>query len=75
MDFLWRRVSMRKATISLSTDAVAPKRRGKNSGRTARAVSRRDPFLEHLDQARRLMVPLAGKKGIYTDEDVFKIVS
>jgi metal-responsive CopG/Arc/MetJ family transcriptional regulator len=60
--------------LALKLDAAA-QNRGISRSQYIQDMLKRDLFLEHLDQARRWMVPLARKKGIYTDEDVFKIVS
>jgi metal-responsive CopG/Arc/MetJ family transcriptional regulator len=72
---------MRNAiTISLPEDLArdlnaAAKRRGKSRSQYVQDMLKRDLFLEHLDQARQRLVPQARKRGIYTDEDVFKAVS
>jgi metal-responsive CopG/Arc/MetJ family transcriptional regulator len=67
-------------TISLPPELahkldLAAEGRGISRSQYIQELLKRDLFLEHLEQARKRLVPLARKRGIYTDEDVFRLVS
>lgn len=51
------------------------KRRGKTRSAVIRDALKHEFFRDHLEGARKILVPLARKQGIFTDEDVFKLVS
>ena len=61
--------SMRK-----ELDALA-KRTGKTRTQVVREAVRRQIALERFRALREQLVPQAQARGIYTDEDVFKLVS
>jgi len=48
---------------------------GKSRSEVVRDALRRHLTLQLFEKARRELVPFAEAKGIFTDEDVFKIVS
>jgi predicted transcriptional regulator len=48
---------------------------GRSRSEVVREALRRQLFLDLLEEARRQLVPLAEAQGIFTDEDVFKLVS
>jgi predicted transcriptional regulator len=48
---------------------------GRSRSDVVRDALRRQLFLDRLQELRRQLVPLAEAQGIFTDEDVFKIVS
>ncbi|MGH9380001.1 MAG: ribbon-helix-helix protein, CopG family [Thermoanaerobaculia bacterium] len=48
---------------------------GRSRSEVVREALRRQLTLELLEEARRKLIPLAEARGIYTDEDVFKLVS
>jgi predicted transcriptional regulator len=48
---------------------------GRSRSEVVRDALRRQLTLELFEQARRQIIPFAEARGIYTDEDVFKIVS
>jgi len=62
------------AALAKSLDASA-KRSGKTRSQWVQDAVRKSLFIEHLDRARKELIPSARKQGIFTDEDVFKIVS
>ena len=77
----YRRVPMRETiTISLPKDMRkaldrVTKERGVSRSDVVREALRRTLFLEEFQALRERLIPLAQKQGIYTDEDVFKLVS
>ena len=54
---------------------LSARRQKKSRSQLVQAAVQRMLFLEKLDLARKELVPLARKQGIYTDEDVFKLLS
>ena len=48
---------------------------GRSRSEVVREALRRQLTLQLFEEARRKMVPFAEAQGIYTDEDVFKLVS
>jgi predicted transcriptional regulator len=48
---------------------------GRSRSDVVRDALRRQLTLQLFEEARRKMIPFAEAQGIYTDEDVFKIVS
>jgi len=48
---------------------------GKSRSEVVREALRRQLTLDLLAEARRQLIPFAEAQGIYTDEDVFKLVS
>lgn len=48
---------------------------GRSRSEVVREALRRQLTLELLEEARRQLIPFAEAQGIYTDEDVFKLVS
>jgi predicted transcriptional regulator len=48
---------------------------GRSRSEVVRGAMRRQLSLELLEEARRQLIPFAEAHGIYTDEDVFKLVS
>jgi predicted transcriptional regulator len=48
---------------------------GRRRSDIVRDALRRQLLLQRFRRLRRQLVPLAQKQGIYTDEDVFRIVS
>ena len=48
---------------------------GRSRSDVVREALRRQLFLDLLDEARRQLIPIAEAQGIFTDEDVFKLVS
>ena len=48
---------------------------GRSRSEVVREALRRQLTLQLFEQARRQIIPFAEALGIYTDEDVFKIVS
>jgi predicted transcriptional regulator len=48
---------------------------GRSRSEVIREALRRQLALDLLDEARRRLIPLAEARGIYTDEDVFKLLS
>jgi len=55
-------------------DALA-KRTGKTRTQVVREALRRQIALERFRALREQLIPQAQARGIYTDEDVFKLVS
>jgi metal-responsive CopG/Arc/MetJ family transcriptional regulator len=66
-------VSLPRA-ISKELDALV-KRTGKTRSEVVRDAVRRQLSLERFRALRERLVPKAQARGLYTDEDVFKIVS
>ena len=60
--------------ISKELDALV-KRTGKTRGEVVREAVRRQISLERFRALRERLVQKAQARGIYTDEDVFKLVS
>jgi metal-responsive CopG/Arc/MetJ family transcriptional regulator len=60
--------------ISKELDALV-KRTGKTRSELVREAVRRQISLERFRALRERLVPKAQARGIYTDEDVFKLVS
>jgi predicted transcriptional regulator len=48
---------------------------GRSRSEVVRDALRRQLTLQLFEEARRQMIPFAEAQGIYTDEDVFKLVS
>ncbi|MDP2481256.1 MAG: ribbon-helix-helix domain-containing protein [Candidatus Palauibacterales bacterium] len=48
---------------------------GRSRSEVVREALRRQLSLDLLEEARRQLIPFAEARGIYTDEDVFKLVS
>lgn len=48
---------------------------GRSRSEMVREALRRQLTLELVEEARRRLIPFAEAQGIYTDEDVFKLVS
>ena len=48
---------------------------GRSRSEVVRDALRRQLTVELFEEARRRIIPFAEAQGIYTDEDVFKIVS
>lgn len=48
---------------------------GRSRSEVARDALRRQLTIQLFEEARRKLIPFAEAQGIYTDEDVFKIVS
>jgi len=48
---------------------------GRSRSEVVREALRRQLTLELFEEARRQLIPFAEAQGIYTDEDVFKLVS
>jgi predicted transcriptional regulator len=48
---------------------------GRSRSEVVRDALRRQLTLQLFEEARRQIIPFAEAKGIYTDEDVFKLVS
>lgn len=48
---------------------------GRSRSEVVRDALRRQLTLELFEEARRQIIPFAEAQGIYTDEDVFKLVS
>jgi predicted transcriptional regulator len=61
-------------SIRKELDALA-KRTGKSRNQVVREAVRRQIALERFRTLREQLVPKARARGIYTDEDVFKLVS
>ncbi len=61
-------------SICKELDALA-KRTGKSRTEVVREAVRRQIALERFRALREQLVPEAQARGIYTDEDVFKLVS
>ena len=55
--------------------ARAAKRQKLTASQYVRDAVRRKLWLDALDETRRALIPKARAMGIYTDEDVFEIVS
>jgi uncharacterized protein YnzC (UPF0291/DUF896 family) len=55
--------------------ARAAKRQKLTTSEYVRDAVRRKLWLDAFDETRRKLIPKAHALGIYTDEDVFKIVS
>ncbi len=53
----------------------AAKQHGVSESEFVRRAVQHQLWADAFDQSRRTLVPKARAKGIYTDEDVFKIVS
>ena len=66
-------VSLPRA-ISKELDALV-KRTGKTRSEVVREAVRRQLSLERFRTLRERLVPKAQARGLYTDEDVFKLVS
>ena len=67
-------------TVSLPREmrqelARAAKRQKLTASEYVRDAVRRKLWLDAFDETRRRLIPSARAMGIYTDEDVFKIVS
>jgi metal-responsive CopG/Arc/MetJ family transcriptional regulator len=60
--------------ISKELDALV-KRTGKTRSEVVREAVRRQLSLERFRALRERLVPKAQARGLYTDEDVFKVVS
>ena len=50
-------------------------RTGRSRSEVVRDALRRQLSLQLFEEARRQIIPFAEAQGIYTDEDVFKLVS
>ncbi|MEK6286166.1 MAG: ribbon-helix-helix domain-containing protein [Acidobacteriota bacterium] len=61
-------------SIRKELDALA-KRTGKSRNQVVREAVRRQIALERFRALREQLVPKARARGIYTDEDVFNLVS
>lgn len=48
---------------------------GRSRSEVVREALRRHLTLELFEEARRQLIPFAEAQGIYTDEDVFKLIS
>jgi predicted transcriptional regulator len=48
---------------------------GRSRSEVVREALRRQLTLDLLEEARRQLIPFAEAQGIYTDEDVFRLVS
>lgn len=48
---------------------------GRSRSEVARDALRRQLTIQLFEEARRKLIPFAEAQGIYTDEDIFKIVS
>jgi metal-responsive CopG/Arc/MetJ family transcriptional regulator len=66
-------VSLPRA-ISKELDALV-KRTGKRRSEIVREALRRQIALERFRALRERLVPKAQSRGIYTDEDVFRLIS
>ena len=71
-----------RATITVSLPgamrrevARAAKRQKLTASEYVRDAVRRNLWLDAFDETRRALIPKARAIGVYTDEDVFKIVS
>jgi hypothetical protein len=53
----------------------AAKGQGVSESEFVRRALQHELWASAFEQSRRLLVPRARAKGIYTDEDVFKVVS
>lgn len=53
----------------------AAKDQGVSESEFVRRAVQRELWADAFDQSRRSLIPKARTKGIYSDEDVFKIVS
>ena len=67
-------------TVSLPTEmrrevARAAKKQKLTASEYVRDAVRRKLWLDAFDETRRALIPKARAMGIYTDEDVFEIVS
>ena len=67
-------------TVSLPSEmrrevARAAKRQKLTASEYVRDAVRRKLWLDAFDETRRRLIPKARAMGIYTDEDVFRIVS
>ncbi|MBA3607979.1 MAG: hypothetical protein H0W43_05640 [Chthoniobacterales bacterium] len=67
-------------TVSLSKEmrrelARAAKRQKLTASEYVRDAVRRKLWLDAFDETRRALIPKARALGIYTDEDVFELVS
>ena len=51
------------------------KKEHQDKGEIVREAIRKHLFRKDVDELRERMIPRAQKMGIYTDEDVFKLVS
>ena len=60
--------------ISSELDALA-KRTGRSRSEVVREAVRRQISLERFRALREKLVPKAQARGLYTDDDVFKLVS
>lgn len=60
--------------MSKELDALV-KRSGKSRSEVVREAVRRQLALEQFRALREKLVPKARARGVYTDEDVFKLVS
>ena len=60
--------------ISKELDALV-KRTGKTRSEVVREAVRRQLSLERFRALRERLIPKAQARGLYTDEDVFKLVS
>ena len=54
---------------------AAAKRKGQTRSQYVQEVLKKDLFLEHIDQVRKRLQPIARRRGWYTDEDIFREVS
>lgn len=71
-----------RATLTISLPPAlrkemgrAAKDQGVSESEFVRRAVQRELWADAFDQSRRSMIPKARAKGIYSDEDVFKIVS
>jgi hypothetical protein len=71
-----------RATLTISLPPVlrrelgrAAKRRGMTESEFVRRSVQQQVWADAFDAARRLLLPKARARGIYTDDDVFKVVS
>lgn len=71
-----------RATLTISLPpkarraiARAAKRQGVTQSEFVRRAVQHELWAEGVGWSRRVLVPKAKAKGVYTDEDVFKIIS
>jgi predicted transcriptional regulator len=73
---------MKTAAVTIRLDPVLEellnqvcRQTGRSRSDVVRDALRRQLTVQLFDDARRKMIPFAEAQGIFTDEDVFKIVS
>jgi predicted transcriptional regulator len=73
---------MKTAAVTIRLDPVLEelldqvcRQTGRSRSDVVRDALRRQLTVQLFDEARRKMIPFAEAQGIFTDEDVFKIVS